>query len=801
MSAPTPKNGRSSWFPAFAVIASISVALIPLIRLIFIYSTTGADNPSNDEWYPMAIIFGPIMDGHYHWAKFFQDIFYNGHLVFFPILAQLAFACFFHMNYFAMLVFGILLSTIQIYLVFDSIAGTVKDPKKWFFLPIISWLTLSVVQVSVFEFAFSTIQHGMYRLGLFLAIWSLTKFAPKPKGVILSLVGAFFSCWSAGSGIVAWPVVLIGFLLMGYRRLWHYIAWLIAASLSGLPFVYFLLFKNIQNQRIDFSLIPKPDFWFRSIGLPVAMDFTSNSTSIRGIVGLVIGGIAIILLARRNILHSLIKFAPSILLIISGILGVWVIGLTRENISSWYSYSYMSFWLGLSGLAFNFWNSEIEAPKNWYSMNGKKFWSFSFGAILIYFIASSNLTWENKSFFLSARSPVSASCLRHYWEAPTYCEGNLFLWGVGNPYLMPSLGEALQNHDISVFGPQQRWSLQGDSILQKVHFHQLGKFPKVYWTKGMGFKPTAFTDYHHLNLFFYGPDEVDWTITLPNNLTKAEFHSAVLLSKGPQNTGPDGTIFQIKLFEGSQDGKTVFLETVSNNTGNDWIPFTVPLERYKGKTITLKLSANSVISRGQSRGLFRYPYVDVSQEESPPISSSEKPDILPENTDLSPSVPKLSPADVVLNLQDLNEWNIKNAEASPSDQTNGILNVIGQNPSLEYKFPLDLNLADYTHLSFQMSAPTEISPRRTRILFKLNNQPAPLEIWIPLLKDGNLHRYTYDLKVLGLPARTILNGISIEPASGPTLQGQHRIEISDLRFLRRDYKFSTDEESLMSDNK
>ena len=114
---------------------------------------------------------------------------------------------------------------------------------------------------------------------------------------------------------------------------------------------------------------------------------------------------------------------------------------------------------------------------------------------------------------------------------------------------------------------------------------------------------------------------------------------------------------------------------------------------------------------------------------------------------------------------------------------------LGSKPSLVYTGPLDLCLADYTALAVSAALSPEIYPRAVRVYYRLDGQGAfdtLHAVDIPLVLDGEMHEYSYELKLLDLPQGVRLIGIRLDPVAKATASGENRLEIADLRLIRGD---------------
>jgi len=105
---------------------------------------------------------------------------------------------------------------------------------------------------------------------------------------------------------------------------------------------------------------------------------------------------------------------------------------------------------------------------------------------------------QDNTLLSPSRAPDSASCLRNYQTAPTYCEGTLFQWGVGNPRYVQTLAEPLEK-----YGYQYllliKLDITGDYVLDDVKVSS-PSFSQVSWWTGLDGEKSSWQDYRHLDL-------------------------------------------------------------------------------------------------------------------------------------------------------------------------------------------------------------------------------------------------------------------------------------------------------------
>jgi hypothetical protein len=514
----------------------------------------------------------------------------------------------------------------------------------------------------------------------------------------------------------------------------------------------------------------------------------------------------ILLILRRKQIQIKEVFAP-LALIAYCTLNIILIGVTRGYLERWYASVFMFFWIGMVGLVYVFFSSETNASGGRQFLKsfrayGSFIWGITVVGVIGYFYATSNLTYEDKSFFLRRRSPVSASCLRHYEFAPTYCEPMLFS-SIGESKFIQQLAVPLERNRLSVFSPTQRWSLQGDFILPSVSVHENPSATDIFWSADLSAQKVPFQNYRHLNLVLGSSGAVDWTVSLPLNLKKATFRSAIAMSDSITN----GSISKTALFEidiESEGKKQTLFRRLLEGDQHSWVPIEISLDRFAGKTIKLNLSSSSESLEG-NWGIFRYPFIDVTMDTNEDGQSTDKKKFQPSNTTFSSLLPGLSNMDFHFDLTNSDLWSVANMEAVPSrtecseqdasaadysNYSDPITRwVVGNDPNMQYLGSLNLCLAEYSQFFVRLSASPEIKPRMLQIFYRLDDQEAFDEdhsIEIPLLRDGNLHSYTYDLKLLELNNSSRLTGIRLDPVMTGNEKGPNRIQISDFYLISRD---------------
>src|SRR4030095_1984298 len=186
---------------------------------------------------------------------------------------------------------------------------------------------------------------------------------------------------------------------------------------------------------------------------------------------------------------------------------IWQLSLFRNVITPWYTGVAALFWIGLVGMIYTLFT--ITPIATAHTAPPVAALSHGVAVMTVIVIAASyirtNRTYDDKVYHLYSRSPASAACLYQQRNAPTFCEYRLFQWEVQSAGPVYALADRLKRQSLSVFAPNQRWTLQGDFGFDTVQIQEApgAAYPvaaHIAWVEdGTGvFRP--WYDYRHLNL-------------------------------------------------------------------------------------------------------------------------------------------------------------------------------------------------------------------------------------------------------------------------------------------------------------
>ncbi|MGI8824313.1 MAG: hypothetical protein ACR2JC_01470 [Chloroflexota bacterium] len=734
----------------------VVITLVPVLNIVSIVSSTGANNPSNDYLAELPY-FDQMLSGTYQWQNFFHDSFIRSHSLAIPFLLRLAVMLTTHWNMYVELDVGLAAAFLKLLLLGDAFTAAIGRRLSWALWPALAALVFATSQINVFTYGDASLQIEMNQLGLAVGIWGLSRLRNRSVSLAVMAVGGLVACYSGAGGIPAWPAFLLGMVLLGYRSLWSYAVWLVAALLSSPVYVYFEVLHGAGQGNPAGPLLDL-NFIFSVIGLPFSQGLLPATALSVGKVGVAMSAMGVALLVAKRRPRVLVQGAPALMCLAYGLINASIISVFRGgaggSLAPWYSAHAIPVWIGLVGLAAVLWTTSplpaISLPpppkhvrrrppspawrRNLRHLRGVLkscvpdlpvwAWCLATSVILVSLYRGADLTYADKVFYLNSRSPASASCLRNYRVAPTYCEGYVFQWGVGHSSYLSRLAAPLERHHLSVFAPDETWTLQGDFVLDSVRVNDASRTAGAYWSTDRGLTHVLFSDYHHLNLIVPLHDFVTWSVALPSKLTAASFQSAVA-SIDPTGTPTRRQAAEIDIrVKGGRAAWMPLFRHVMSSGDSAWRNVSVPLTAYAGKTITLRLA-----SKGGSEAdvtAYRYPDINVSLDPSDHVA------------------PEAATQPVLTTSRDLH-FSTSEAE-SP---TRGI----------------NVCLDDYSHLSLRATiSPLVQEPVMTLQLAVQHRDGTgqSLTELIPFVNDGLRRTYTYDFKLLEQPVDSRLGSLALQ---------------------------------------
>lgn len=823
-------NGR--WWGTALSILFLLVCFVPLVAYCHIIYSVGGNNVSNDYLNIVPFI-DRVLSGNYDWRNLLVDTFNAQHWSTSAVLLHLAVAKFFSWDARLELYLGLALSFVRVILLVSILRQPSGGKLNFWLAGGVLALAFSMSQASNYLYGIGSLAAELGLLGWTIGLWGITRCRSKVLGIVLMVVGGLVSSSSWGNVVPCWVAYLLALWLFGYRRIYHYAAWVCGVLMGLGPYAYFFLAPALVAKSSVQASHAVPDVTFlnwsfivNGMGRPfttnIAHDVGSRQPSvIAGYFGFIAASATLLFLSLRRVFSPAVK--ASLVLIVYGLISILQLSLLRSWVMAWYTSFVIDFWIGLWALSViligEFFNKGTASDNGTTTGANSKFRLVNrFGpavglltaCILTVIYVLSNHTYEDKLKFLDARSPASEAAARNYRTAPTYCEGLLFEWMDQPVDDVRALCEPLERHSISAFAHSQQWTLQGDFVLHTVKLLQDSLSSPARWIPSFDVMAKRNWDsYEHLNLYLPSPGAVVWRVDLPSNIVSAQLVTAfgVARDKGVSPRLKSPLIFDVVArceqlgHSGRSDSQQgTVLAHVSVGQSGDWHKVIIPLTRFKGNSVVLTLS--SVAGANSAKAVFQYPHIDVKfaregatqlgalakGETSDPSAFAQGTShvqVRPSNTDISPFFPHETANDFSFPDIASSYWHSGTTQFPSIKQTKQAkVVVLAALTSLMSPDNLGIPLRRYSNLMIEMCHPQNM-PRHAMKVFLKIDQGLPQVVSIPLLADDRVHKYTYDLKLLQPTDRAVLNQLVLCPASKYGGAASDTIMVKQVKLIAR----------------
>jgi hypothetical protein len=566
--------------------ASLLLALLPPARMAWIVFTNGENNLSND-YINRAPLVSSMLDGTCTLVQYLKGAWIaGGHSTLALMPIYYLNARFFAWDVRVELALGLLLAGATLAL----IAAALPARPRWLLLPLLSLLLFSTTKVTSLTFGESTLQMGLAQLGVATGAFAVARRSDRPLALSAWLgAGGILASWSWGGGIMAWPVFFAVLAVLRTRRL---AAWSILAATAALgvaQYVWLLLIQPVVwKEASTLQLSTFLRVFLELLGRPLSNNVAINlgrmrSAQIIGALGALIL-LATLLMFARDFRRGL----PQAVLLAWSLLVALQIALFRDGVSPWYLSPMMIFWCGLLGLAM-----KVSRPLGMFSV-----------AITFLLALRTQATWEDKSFYLPSRSPLSAACLRAARKAPPICEEAVFQWRPVGRGTVALLAQPLERLSLSVFGSRKTYLLQGDVLLGRVRLDPASA-PSFFSRDGKN--QGNIEDFHRLDLVLSPGAIVTWRVDVPPGTRTARFRTVVRTDPDESfnargaavsaAAGPDGPTTASRVFFPRGEKRELVLD----------------LSRFAGRTVNLLLAAEETQPPGAPL-LLEAPRIELALE-------------------------------------------------------------------------------------------------------------------------------------------------------------------------------------------
>lgn len=758
------RERTSPFGPILAVIAVVA-GLSTVVRNVQMAIFSGGNNLSNDY-----LAFAPVVErmlsgGYADVFELLRASFIGSHMMLGTLLVFAANATFFSWHALSDILLAQLLALGRCWLLFDCFSEKADGWKRGLLLGALLVLNFGATQASVLHYGAFGVSVGLTLLGFCFALWSLCKGRDSVLGLLGVVAGGFLSSLSWGNVPPCWIALLAALFLQKTRRWAPYMVALICLAINLLPYVFLYPHHGEQCGADRTALISFANMrvFLNTLGRPFANDIAANPGSLplaesSSVWGILILGLLALLFTRAKRLPSAAKAGAAVALY--GASSVYMISLFRWTVSPWYVPFATMFWCGIVSGIYSLLvhtGAQFTAAKRALAV-------LSIGSIGVLYLFS-NLSFSGKNLYAHTRTLSSESVLRNSATAPTYGESTLFEWGCGNPGYVQALAEPLRRRNWSCFSVHQQIALQGEFILDSVRTELGNNGEQPFWSVNSSRTgKKSWSSSEHLNLILSGGSHLKWSFDLPSNVSTAVFKTEVVAGRmpGQPETGQamlgvsDGDSYEHQLFRLGKDRRTVAL----------------PL-KIDGKRKTLTLESISDQRAKWSQAVFVFPRLEL--EFNPNQQTSVETPTCPSNTELSPAFVANTPNDRILPLEAAFWWPSQ-PEIARSD---ALVWRVNRATQAESCMP-DVQVADYSHLIIGARGSQSIKPRAIAIEVVTDKQDRAL-FYLPLLADGNHHRYSYPVRLMELSDGARITSMKILPTR---VAKDQEVVVDEIRFVR-----------------
>lgn len=752
------KRRYLSIFFAASVVA-ISVTLIARMGLIIL--AAGGNCLTNDYQYFLSSV-GGILFANADLATILKNCFINAHFMLLPCLGFCVNALLFEWDVRVDAIVGLALAVVRCFVLCDLLTDRKRDrDSKWLVSLAVFGLTFGSTALSCFDFGQASLTGGIGMLIYSLGLWGVVRRAGTVQGDLLMLLGGVLTAVCAGYWPAVWLSFIVVLLLQKVKRPRTWIAVSIGLVLAALPTLISMQFHKEDAPKLV-SIWNWP-FLINSVGRCFAnrIGQTSEPLLLSEVAGWLCLASIVLLAVVAPLNRATAKYSGAIGLLCFGLASLWMTSLFRTGIAPWYAGFAVYVWIGVLALAALCVSSDFSEKTS-----AKKNLIFKLIGVSVFLTCAglylaSNIKIHDKDFWAETRTEVSDSTVRNYLIAPTYSERTLFLGHIGDFPRFVKVAKVLNERCWSACSHNQKWSLQGDFILPTVNVKTSSASQKACWIhdSNVGAKK-PFCSPEHLNLFLAAGTTLEWHLNVPERAV-----SAMLNTAGKLKTPCTLTI--------RRAGNQIFSKTL-----NGLEKVTVDLASCVGSEIDVLFQSASP----SEPAVFEHPVVSLRLERDYVSKSGQS---IPSNTEQSPFFPKSNELDIVLPTTDSTSWQEADLVRSSTVKSLCQWKVRGSQPKLTLKTKVSVSPVEYSHFVFNLQVAESVPmPRAACIGFVVNDSQFVQKL-VPLLPDGRMHGYSYELRLLELEPGDRITGFEVLPVYVRKPDELFDFTMGDIRFAKK----------------
>ncbi len=796
-------------------------AAIPALSAAALIAGSTANCPTNDYSYLMPRI-GKMLEPGYDWLGLARDSSMSSHCLLVPMFFHLLNMWLLKWNITFELYLGLLLAFARVVLIDKMISPSVSPSSangarpgqrsilSALVLVAISALSFGAANVSVMLYNLTAVAYGITFLFFILGLWALYRFENSTKGLLLMVLFGFLSSFSnGGSAMFSW--ICYGFYVLlqpAKNRLWG-LATCAVSFIACMGAISYLVHSGgIESYTIK-PHIPDVKMFLQCFALPFLTQTTaaitySNPGLVIGAAAWLIAAFLLFILIKKRFCSKSVAFC--LILALFAALNTIAVSAFRFMVAPWYDAFAALFWIAIIGVAVNLATrfqpgAEAQSPGEAASpiqgeaaspiqdqaspgegqatiAPGKG--NFSAGRslalaclplCLVYILFfCSNLSYRDKDSFRDSHCPATETAMRHFTTAPTYAEANLFSFSIGEYRRVKALCEPLARHGLAAFGTGKHVLLQGDFLLPDVTVHVSDPQSDVYWIDGQSTrKHHQWSEPQHLNLALAGKSSLSWPVEISPRARESFLLTKYALASSKKNhAGVEQTMTGTLQIIDKKTHLPVYAKPLRAKANQEWQPVRVDLLPYKGSAIEVRLTGDNKTSQANEALVFESPQIALTEFPQPELPPTEVFTLKPANTELSSDFRGPDQEEYLWSLNE-NIWDLNSLDRISPDQKSkdslpdsAKFKVTKSLSSVTYKPALEIPLTSVDRFYIEIAVPEKIRPRAVCCQMVLNGNYLR-QIFIPLLDDAQMHRYTFDLKLCNFSSKEKIMGFKVLP--------------------------------------
>ena len=604
MKAPPPDRYAARLFDG----ACLWLSLFAMVRISYVVATTGADCITNDD-----ILFVTLTEnmfsGTYDWSHYFRDTFINGHCCAAIQALLLILGPMTSWNQYALCFVGIAMAAVRAHITARFLSSAASERLYWPILAIVSWMTFSYSQISIFTTGIFSVMWQSCLLLMVLGTYVLWQYSDKLWSAIASSALGIIACWNLALALPSWLVYFAIAILRGARRRAARLASIAAGTaIASTPYLFFLIPGSNCSRKFSDQFVNWFDYtlFVNSLGRTFANDIGSKfgslpASELAGTVGLVLFALLASLMVGSARLRRLL--APCFILCLWSMILISMILVVRLGVAPWYALITAWFWSGLTAAS-----TLILADLARYCATRRRAVPASIAPCLV-LLTVAVWTWQynksylDKQYYLENRTPVSASVMRNYDIAPQAFASYIFKL----PLSVGVTATVLQRNQWSVFSRHQTWQMQGDAIFPLADGYRKGVDQTgCTWIRGTN--ATSVCDFRspkHLNLCVPTDGVAVWRLSPPPRAHSIILRTAIALERAVRTQSVANWAVEVQ--PAAKETKPVRAAGIAMS---DWRPISLDLSAYRGNSLTLSfrnLSAGGAV-------IFEFPVIEVQTD-------------------------------------------------------------------------------------------------------------------------------------------------------------------------------------------